>query len=520
MELSQDYRVRGLPAMGKGLRGIMQAPVGGWNTRDAESNMSPEFALQLDNFFPELGRVTTRRGFVPHVTELPTGNVGTLFNWRSGTNSKLFAAAGNGIYDVSGAGPAGGAIVSGLTDVRWRGANFGRNGILVNGVDDPLRIDADGNWTPHGFEGEGLTPSRLFQVLPFKHRLFFAEKGTPNIWYAGIDAVRGPLEKIDLSLVHGQGGNILALGTLTLDGGDGPDDMLAIFTESGDVLVYSGLDPSDASAWSITGRFHVGRVVGDTPLVDLGADLIAITQDGYIPLLQFLKYGRARRQLALSDTISEAATEQIRNRGNDPGWGGILYPKANWLLFNVPISGNRAIQHVMNSQTGAWCRFTGMDAQCWENFNDGLYFGTSDGRVMQADQGTADAGEPVAAELRTAYNFLRSPYDKRITALRSHLESGGGSSVSIGANMDFNLSPIDPIGLPSQESGTPWDIGEWDSFQWGAGAVRYAGWRLVNLYGSAISIQIAALSSGDQVSFFSSDVLYDQSKGSVLSPQA
>ena len=96
---------------------------------------------------------------------------------------------------------------------------------------------------------------------------------------------------IDLGLVNEMGGNCIAIGSLTLDTGVGVDDLLAVFMSRGHVLVYAGTDPSNADTWQISGIFHLGTVIGDKPLVKLGGDLIAITSDGYIPLLQFLGAG-------------------------------------------------------------------------------------------------------------------------------------------------------------------------------------------------------------------------------------
>ena len=109
-------------------------------------------------------------------------------------------------------------------------------------------------------------------------------------------------------------------------------------------------------------------MIGDKPLVKLGGDLIAITSDGYIPLLQFLGAGREQRQLAISDKIAPTVTEAVRLQGALEGWQAILFSEANWLLFNVPAGPGGFEQHVMNVQTGAWCKFSGMKAHCWETF--------------------------------------------------------------------------------------------------------------------------------------------------------
>ena len=156
-------------------------------------------------------------------------------------------------------------------------------------------------------------------------------------------------------------------------------------------------------------------MIGDRPLVKLGGDLIAITSDGYIPLLQFLGAGREQRQLAISDKIAPTVTQAVSSFGSVAGWQAILFSEANWLLFNVPEDdgGSRFIQHTMNVQTGAWCSFRGMNARCWETYKGKLYYGTGAGLVMQADTGGADGATSIRGLVRSAYNYLQSPYDKQ-----------------------------------------------------------------------------------------------------------
>ena len=112
------------------------------------------------------------------------------------------------------------------------------------------------------------------------------------------------------------------------------------------MLIYAGTDPSTANAWQISGQYKLGPVIGDRPLVKLGGDLIAITSDGYIPLLQFLGAGREQRQLAISDKIAPTVTQAVSSFGSVAGWQAILvFSEANWLLFNLPEDdgGSRAL---------------------------------------------------------------------------------------------------------------------------------------------------------------------------------
>ena len=44
---------------GQGRRSVIPAPVSGWNTRDPEAAMDPSYALHMENYFPERGRVVS-----------------------------------------------------------------------------------------------------------------------------------------------------------------------------------------------------------------------------------------------------------------------------------------------------------------------------------------------------------------------------------------------------------------------------------------------------------------------------
>ena len=140
----------------------------------------------------------------------------TLFNWLSGANNKLFAFTDTQLFDITDpeavTEQTGGNIA--ITQGRWRGVNMNGQGILVNGTDEPLRLDSGGSWLAHGFSGTGLTPSHLSQVSVFKNRLFFLQKDSSKLWYGELNAITGTLSSIDLGLVNEMGGTALLLAHL------------------------------------------------------------------------------------------------------------------------------------------------------------------------------------------------------------------------------------------------------------------------------------------------------------------
>ena len=211
----------------------------------------------------------------------------------------------------------------------------------------------------------------------------------------------------------------------------------------GDFKEYSSLDPSsETGPWSI-----------------LGADLICITADGYIPLLQFLDAGREQRQLAVSDVIAPSVTESVARYSDLTGWQAVNYPEANWLLFNVPHSGLMSVQHVMNVQTGAWCRFTGIERSMLGDSQAEAVFRSPEGEVNEANKGTSDASANISGVVRQAFDYLGSPYDKDLKMIRPHIQApASGVSFDVGVTVDFDqvLPAFSPDAIVS-EGAEYWD---------------------------------------------------------------
>ena len=114
--------------------------------------------------------------------------------------------------------------------------------------------------------------------------------------------------------------------------------------------------------------------------------------------------------------------------------------------------GENQDQFVMNTLTGAWCQFTGINANCWEILNDVPYFGGNDGNVYQWDYGAGDYIDsldyPITATVQTAFNYFESRgHLKRWTMVRPILTTDGSVTPGVGLNIDFGTDA--PISIPS-----------------------------------------------------------------------
>lgn len=476
------------------------SPIGGWNARDSLDEMEPTDAVALDNWFPGFGSCSIRGGSTPFASSL-NGSVRMLAEFFARNLRKFIAGAGGRIWDISSAG-AGVSLASGFLADTWETAQFddasgGPRMGLVNGSDAPQQYDGTAV-SAMTISGTGLTPSNLNGIHVHKSRSYFWDDRTQDFWYSATNALGGVLTKFPLGRTQVDGGNMLAMGTWSRDSGNGPQDLAVFVLSSGDVIVYAGDNPGDAAAWSLVGRYSIGAPISKRGLKKIGADLVLVTKAGYVSLASVFNTGRFNEQSAsISSKIRGAVLQATRSYATNSGWELALYPRGNMLIANVPITATASIQHVMNTETKAWCRFTGLNATCWGLYNDQIYFGTPSGSVSLADTGYGDSGAAVIADGQTAWNYLEDrTRSKRGTAIMARLRTTGALPYQIGAGWDFNpviLGTTINVGQPPTIS--PWDVSPWDVSPWSDETVISNEWTGLADEGYVISsrLRIASL---------------------------
>jgi len=493
----------------------LPAPVGGWNARDSIANMEPIDAYQLTNLFPSVSNVVLRGGFENWATGI-TGQVQTLVNYSTGTADKLFAWAVGSIFDVTAQGAVGAAVVTGLTNAKWEHINVttaaGSYLYCVNGVDAPLLYD---NSTWASITGistiaiTGVTTTTLSNISLFKNRVWFIQKDTLKAWYLPTSAVGGAAQVLDMSQIAKYGGTLVDLDTWTLDAGYGADDNLVFVTSNGEIIVWRGTDPASDATWALAGVWKLGSPVGSRCMMKYSGDLLIITLDGLLPLASALQSSRLDPRVALSNKIQGAITTATVNYGSNFGWEILYSSKNNALWINVPVAEGQQQQFVMNNITKSWCNFTGWNANCWETFNDDPYFG-GNGVVCKAwDDGYIDGTSNISANAFQAFNYFESRGVKKyFTRARPSIFTNGTPAILIGMNVDFDTQDTAAsISIASSSYGR-WDVGTWDSAIWGASLEITNNWQGITGIGYCGSIQFKSASSGLQIEWASTDVVY------------
>jgi hypothetical protein len=502
------------------------APVRGWNGRDSIAAMHPADAVIMDNWFPLASDIMLRKGSSDHVTGIggdTPEETETLAAYRPESGSQvLFGFAGTDAYNVSSAGAVGSAVVSSLTNARWQHVNVSTSGghflLLVNGADDMLSYDGS-SWTPINDGSSpaitGVATNTLINIHVHKERVWYIPIASLDVWYTAAGAFAGALTKFPLGTVFKKGGYLVAMGTWTIDGGDGADDLAVFVTSEGEVAVYQGTDPASDATWAKIGVYTIGQPIGRRCFAQLGGDLLIITTDGVIPCSK-LSQAKENKAVAITDNIQAAMADAVLLYGSRFGWEATLYPAGTMMLLNVPINSELQQQFVMNTVTKKWCRFRplganpGWPANCFEVFNGELYFGGL-GVVRKAWTGTADAGVAVEGDLLPAFNSFGTPAQKKhFKRVRPIIGwDSNPAEILIGIDVDFiQGTPTSSLALTPSSAGT-WDSGTWDSSVWGGDILLNKEWYGVNGSGFAASLHMRVKSAQAQVRLAAISYLFE-----------
>lgn len=504
-------------------------PIGGLNARDALANMPATDAVTLDNFFPTPTSVNLRNGSAKWATGLPA-NVESLMPYNAATSSKLFAASGTAIYNVTAAGAVGAAVVTGQTNARWQHVNYGTTGgqylYAANGA-DPLQLYNGTAWqavtgASAPIAITGVTTSNLIHVNEYRSRLFFIQKNSFYVWYLPANSLGGAAASIDLAPLFRLGGYLMAMTTWTIDNASGVNEYAVFVSSEGEVVTYLGTDPSVAGNFVKVAQFRIGRPIGRRCFVKVGSDVVMICADGFVPISKALLTDRSQTVDALSNKIQNLVNIDAANYGSNFGWEACLYPIGNKLVFNVPqTAGSVQYQYVMNTVNNSWARFTGWNANCFAVMGDVLYFGGNLGSaansayVSKADTGFADDGAYIFGEAKTAFQYFGAPgVLKRVTMVRPVFLTAGVVRAALAMDMDF--SDASPVATPtfSGVAGTAWNVGAWNTFPWGDTSSIKKDWQGVTGVGYCAALHMRVANNISALQWQSTDTVFEA--GDVL----
>jgi hypothetical protein len=492
------------------------APVGGLNSRDSIDAMPPTDALVMSNFFPTVEKITLRDGFTSFCTGVGSGSVETLIEHNAGANRQLLAIGSNGtLYQID----TGSAVSkkTGLANGRAEHIEFNNVTVVVpSGADVPFSWDGSSASNLSITLSDSVNANTLTGVHAHKNRVYYWTGTSQNFYYsATVDTFQGNFTKFPVGLVGTFGGNILSINSLSIDGGEGVDDLLAIIMTSGEVLIYSGSNPS--SDFSLVGTFRIAEPVPEKRgIAKLGGDVIVMTKEGYLPLSQVVRQDLiGNKAQAISEKIRGTVISQVKATGSSTGWQIFIAPDGDKVYFNYPTgdTNDPFNQHIFNPIIRAWCIFENLASHCWGQFNGDTFFGSASGVVFKVG-GNADNGSNIVGDLATSYNYFNDRAGiKKFSSVQPFLEGDTDVDFSFGVGVDQrppSTIEVSPVTFASNLA--TWDEATYDDFFYadtsGAGVTRRR--KAINRMGYSSALRIKVATSSQTISFISAHYTFEQ----------
>jgi hypothetical protein len=363
----------------------------------------------------------------------------------------------------------------------------------------------------------GVNSNTFINVNLFKNRLYFTQKDTLACWYLDVDAIGGPASPLYFGGIARNSGYLQAMGTWTLDAGQGADDYAVFVTSMGEVIVYNGTDPDSADTWALKGVWQLGQTFNRRCFYKFAGDLLLLTQDGLVPLASALQSSRLDPRVNLTDKIYFAVSQAASLYKDLFGWQINYFASSNMLILSIPTSEGME-QYVMHNITKAWGRFTGIQGYCWEVSGEAeMHFG-GNGYVGLFYEGYSDNGSNITATAQQAYSYFDSAGQlKRFMMVRPILQSTGGvPNVVCGLSVDFDTqSQLGQVQFnPSTLTDGVWDASRWDAANWSGGLITTKIWQGVTGLGFAGSINLNVAARNIELHWASTD--YVMERGGVL----
>jgi hypothetical protein len=510
------------------------APFKGINSSDSLAAMENTYSIQCVNFIAKPQGLAIRKGYLKWSTGFThTPETVITYNNPDSTKSKLFAVSNGAIYDCTSAGPIGAAVHSGLdtTVNRWRYiqqlAVTSQNSymIMVNGSDFPRLYDGTawtvcsqvaspsvvGEMSTVDSAGNAVNIRDFNDVMLHQQRLWFVKNNSTKGYYLDVAVSGGQLYPFDFGPYFPRGGKLWKLASWSANTGadSGINSDLIAISDKGDIVMYRGTSPSDATTWGVMATTHLGSPTDKNCTITFADDLLYLSTEGIYPLSRYLQLGQLVDTGALTAKIAPTINELTATYGSTKGWQMITYPGQNMLLLNVPTaSAASSFQFAMNTVTQGWTQLIGIPATSWALYNEDLYFGGQDrsddnfvGKAFQGYKDGADSdgvgGDNIQSQCLTAFDPMSSIHNigrlKNPRLIKPFIITGETTPVvSIQVNTDYNITPI----AGSISSGTVtrgiWDVATWDSAVWGGSTNNFNLWVTPRCYaGETLALSIA-----------------------------
>lgn len=228
-------------------------------------------------------------------------------------------------------------------------AYISSHAVMVDGMGDPVLYSGTSMFRGIFTTLTTVNPSEFDGVIAHHDRLYFWKtNGGLEFYYGDVGAVTGPLARFPLDRLGNITGQIIAMAPMTIDAGNNTNDVLVIFTSTGHIVIYSGLDPG--SDFDLVSRLKIAPPLSRFCAASVGGDLWIVTSAGIVSVADAMQRG----VLALKNKITRPITPEIMKLVKTGGeWQLHAAADGSHVVLNH-WDGAAAKQFIYEIETSSW----------------------------------------------------------------------------------------------------------------------------------------------------------------------
>lgn len=324
----------------------------------------------------------------------------------------------------------------------------------------------------------GVDPAKLVFGTIYKAKIWCIQDGTSDAWYLPTGAVIGAATRFSFGNKFKHGGTLQALYVWTNDSVNVEEYLVGI-SSTGEVIVYIGDDPSDATNFREVGSWFIGTVpIGRRIAGSFGGDLYLLSVYGLLPISKLIAGDLAQVDtIELTRKISPAVQQAMAISFLQYGWEVKLIPSENALMIVTPgQTGFPLLQYVQALNNQGWCTYLNMPVFTGEVWNGKFYFAGGNDNNVYTHEGTTDnndgtTGTEITASLLGGFFDYDSPgIYHRGQMIRPVFLSQNPPNYAVEVRYDYNISESFATGSVAPATGSLWDSALWDVGIWGGDA--------------------------------------------------
>jgi len=356
----------------------------------------------------------------------PASGNNYLHYWNNSTSAWVAATCG------------GSPTMTGVGKVRFSNYNYGtKKVILTDGINPAATYDGT-TYTQITHSGAPTDPK---YAVDFANHMFLAGDPThpTKLFFSA------PLAETDFAT--GNGAGVINVGF----------DIVAINQFRDSLYVFGtntikALKGTSAATFSLTGVTHDLGCIATDSVIEIGGDLLFLSQDGMRPIGGTNKIGDVELE-----TVSKGIQSLFQDISINEDLNGlsavVIRQKSQFRIFFAASESQGIIGSMRNSQEGFSYEFSqllGIEATCASSGYIGQFehviHGTSTGKVHRQETGSSFAGADILSIYQTPYLYMENPEQRKIFhKVNTYLRAEGDNSILLSVVYDYeDINVLNP----------------------------------------------------------------------------